>query len=74
MLFISMLLLVLSTVERSEAGQSCFCECMKKCIPMGMMSTNACNEECDEACRQAGFSGRPKGGLGFCKRLATRRH
>lgn len=72
MLSISMLL-VLSTVERSEAGQSCFSECMKKCMPMGMVRTKAC-KECDEACRQAGFSRKPKGGLEFFKRLASGRH
>merc|ERR1712063_153713 len=73
MIFIS-LLLALSTVERSEAGQSCFCECMKKCIPLSMVTTEVCKEECNEACRQAGFAGKPKEGLAFCKKLASRRH
>ncbi|KAG1346368.1 hypothetical protein COCNU_06G001970 [Cocos nucifera] len=72
-LFLS-LLLVLSTLERIEAGQSCYCECMKKCIPLGMMTIEACRRECDEACRQAGFAGKPPEGLAFCKKLATRRH
>ncbi|KAJ8460859.1 hypothetical protein OPV22_033785 [Ensete ventricosum] len=63
--------LIVSQVGRSGAGQNCFCECMKKCIPVGVLSVQECAEECDEACRRLGFDGEPRGGMEFCRKLGS---
>lgn len=59
-------LTLISSFRRSEAGQNCFCECMKKCIPLGMVSPAKCSKECDEACIEIGFKGKPEEGTKYC--------
>ncbi|KAJ8486031.1 hypothetical protein OPV22_018516 [Ensete ventricosum] len=44
-------LLFLSFVARIEGSQNCYCECMNKCIPMGIVSEQECSKECHEACQ-----------------------
>ncbi|KAG6490223.1 hypothetical protein ZIOFF_051508 [Zingiber officinale] len=64
-LLIHTLMLISLSFRRSEAGQNCFCECMKKCIPIGMVSPAKCSKECDEACIEIGFKGKPEEGTKY---------
>ncbi|CAL9073174.1 unnamed protein product [Musa hybrid cultivar] len=64
-------LLFLSFVARIEGSQNCYCECMKKCIPLGIVSEQECSKECDEACMTLGFDGKPEGGMDYCRKLES---
>lgn len=62
------LIAVLSSVERSEARQNCFCECVSHCLSLVVMTSEKCAEGCDNACTKIGFPGIPQGGVEFCEK------
>ena len=68
LLLISMLIVFLSG-EVVNGKQNCFCECMKRCIPLEKIGTLDCPKQCNLSCKAIGFPWKPRKGVQYCKNL-----
>lgn len=60
------MILFMSFVSRGDAGQNCYCECMKYCQKEKISRFEECGIKCEAACSAAGFPGKPKDEMKTC--------
>lgn len=64
-------LVVLSAPEAGEAGQNCWCECVRQCNLKQHTTPANCNKQRSEACEEADYGGMPAGADLYCKWRAS---